>query len=100
MFKKQPDSFYFPCQEIPLQKKDKWRYLDMTTKRQLKIASGRMGFIAFWFLLTYAIIIGRLFYLTVMNYEARSFKVGGTQTNYALSRHNIVDRNGIILATS
>ena len=100
MFKKQSEPFYFPCQEVPLQKKDKWRYLDMTTKRQLKIASGRMGFIAFWFILAYIVIIGRLFYLTVMNYESRSFKVSGTQTNYTLSRHNIMDRNGIILATS
>ena len=99
MFKKKQDPFYFPCQEIPLKKMDKWRYLDMTTRRQLKIASGRMGFIAFWFLLVYAIIIGRLFYLTVMNYEPRSFK-SVTQTNYALSRRNILDRNGIILATS
>ena len=99
MFKKKVESFYFPCQEIPLKKMDKWRYLDMTTRRQLKIASGRMGFIAFWFLLIYAIIIGRLFYLTVMNYEPRSFK-SITQTNYALSRRNILDRNGIILATS
>ncbi|MBR6232008.1 MAG: penicillin-binding protein 2 [Alphaproteobacteria bacterium] len=100
MFKKQPDPFYFPCQEVPLQKKDKLRYLDMTTKRQLNIASGRMNFMACCFMVFYAIIIGRLFYLTVMNYEARSFKVGGTQTNYALSRRNIMDRNGIILATS
>ena len=100
MFKKKTEAFYFPCQEIPLQKKDKWRYLDMTTKRQLKIAAGRMGFVAFLFLLAYAVIIGRLFYLTVMNYEPRSFKAGTTQTNYALIRHNILDRNGIILATS
>ena len=100
MFKKKQEPFYFPCQEIPLQKMDKWRYLDMTTRRQLKIASGRMGFIAFWFLLAYAIIIGRLFYLTVMNYEPRSFKVGNSQSNYTLARHNILDRNGLILATS
>ena len=100
MFKKKLDPFYFPCQEIPLRKMDKWRYLDMTTRRQLKIASGRMSFIAFWFLLAYAVIIGRLFYLTVMNYEGRSFGIQGTQTNYTLARHNIVDRNGIILATS
>ena len=99
MFKKKPEAFYFPCQEIPLQKMDKWRYLDMTTRRQLKIAAGRMGFIAFWFLCVYGVIIGRLFYLTVMNYEPRSFK-STIQTNYALNRHNILDRNGIILATS
>lgn len=99
MFKKKTESFYFPCQEIPLQKMDKWRYLDMTTRRQLKIASGRMGFISFWFLLAYAVIIGRLFYLTVMNYEPRTFQ-STVQTNYALNRHNILDRNGIILATS
>ena len=99
MFKKKTESFYFPCQEIPLQKLDKWRYLDMTTRRQLKIASGRMGFIAFWFLLAYVVIIGRLFYLTVMNYEPRVFKTM-VQTDYVLNRHNILDRNGIILATS
>ena len=49
MFKKKEEPFYFTCQEIPIRKMDKWRYLDMTTRRQLKIASGRMGFIAFWF---------------------------------------------------
>ena len=100
MFKKKEEPFYFPCREIPLQKIDKWRYLDMTTRHQLKIASGRMGFVAFVFLVAYAVIIGRLFYLTVMNYEPRSFKAGATQTKYVLSRHNILDRNGIILATS
>ncbi len=99
MFKKKRDSFYFPCQEIPLKKMDKWRYLDMTTRHQLKIASGRMGFVAFWFLLLYVVIIGRLFYLTVMNYEPRTFQ-SEVQTHYALNRHNILDRNGIILATS
>ena len=99
MFNKKTEPFYFPCQEIPLKKMDKWRYLDMTTRHQLKIASGRMGFIAFWFLLAYAVIIGRLFYLTVMNYEPRVFK-SSAQTTYALNRHNILDRNGIILATS
>ena len=88
MFKKKTESFYFPCQEIPLQKMDKWRYLDMTTRRQLKIASGRMIFVAGLFLIIYAIIIGRPFYLTVMNYEPRTFQ-SAIQTNYILTKKNL-----------
>ncbi|MBO7484165.1 MAG: penicillin-binding protein 2 [Alphaproteobacteria bacterium] len=99
MFRKKTEAFYFPGQEIPLQKQDKWRYLDMTTRRQLKTAAGRMGFIACCFLSVYALIIGRLFYLTVMHYEPRSLHME-TKSNYTLARHNIVDRKGIILATS
>ena len=91
--------FYDVCQEIPLKKLDKWRYLDMTTRVRLKSASWRILLVGFAFGALYCLIIGRLFQLTVMYYHGRDYtKPMGS--SYALMRHNILDRNGVLLASS
>lgn len=91
--------FYEPCQEIPLKKLDKWRYLDMSTRVQLKSAASRVLFVGTVFGLLFCVIIGRLFQLTVMDYHGRDYtKPMGS--SYALTRNNILDRNGVLLASS
>lgn len=99
LFKKKNIPFYEPCQEIPLRKTDKWRYLDMTTRVRLKSASRRILVVGIIFGTLYCIILGRLFQLTIMDYHGRNYtKV--LSENYALARYNILDRKGILLASS
>ena len=98
-FKRKKVPFYEPCQEIPLKKLDKWRYLDMSTRVQLKSASSRVLFVGSVFGLLFCLIVGRLFQLTIMDYHGRDYtKPMGS--SYALTRNNILDRNGILLASS
>ena len=91
--------FYEPCQEIPLKKLDKWRYLDMTTRVRLKSASFRVIIVGCVFGALFCLILGRLFQLTIIDYHGRDYtKPMGS--SYALTRYNILDRNGILLASS
>ena len=73
--KKQPETFYYPGVEIPHAQVEAYRYLDSSTKKHLKIAATRMSVVTFFFCLALLIIIGRLFDLTILNYEKRSSKV-------------------------
>ena len=98
--KKKPETFYYPCVEIPHTQVEAYRYLDNATKKHLKIAAGRMLIVGGCFLFALAVIIGRLFDLTIINYEKRSNKTSVLPSEYAIGRHNIVDRNGIVLATT
>ena len=99
-FKNKNTPFYTPCQEIPLNKMDKWRYLDMTTRARLKSASWRVFVVGFIFLGLFCVILGRLFQLTVMDYHGRDYTKKAISSSYALKRYNILDRNGIFLASS
>ena len=72
--KKQKVPFYYPCIEIPHAQVEAYRYLDNSTKKHLKIASTRMTIVSAVFCLAFLIIIGRLFDLTILNYEKRSYK--------------------------
>ena len=97
--KRKKTPFYEVCQEIPLKKLDKWRYLDMSTRVQLKSASYRILVVGVVFSVLFCVIIGRLFQLTVMDYHGRDYtKPMGS--SFALKRYNILDRNGILLASS
>ena len=98
--KKKTVPFYAPCQEIPAPRREKERYLDAATQKMLKVASGRMSFTAVIFLLCLSIILGRLFFLTVLNYNGRDVKIIDWQKDEDLPRYNIVDRNGTVLATT
>lgn len=96
--KKEP--FYYPGVEIPQAQVEAYRYLDNATKKYLKIAAGRMGVVMVCCLLALGVIIARLFDLTILNYEKRSYKTSILPDEYVSGRHNIVDRNGIVLATT
>lgn len=99
-FKKTPAPFYQPCHEIPAPKREKDRYVDAATQRQLKTAEGRSLFAVGFFLILLSVILGRLFYLTVLNYKQTDVHPFRVVTTEDLPRYNIVDRNGIVLATT
>ena len=98
--KKKPAPFYAPCYEIPTPKRERGWYMDATTQRSLKVASGRSLFAACVFLFFFLIIWGRLFYLTVLNYDNRPARSTEWRIQEDLPRYNIVDRNGTVLATT
>jgi len=98
--KNQTTPFYQPCREIPLPKREKDRYVDATTQRVLKVANRRICMACAFFIVLLCVILGRLFCLTVLDYKSstpRSLRLGGEEN---LSRYNIVDRNGTVLATT
>jgi len=100
IFKRQSEAFYYAGQEIPQQKLDRYRCLDAATKGVLKTAQSRTGLIICALAIAFCLILGKLFYLTVVHYEARSFKPSVLKTSVAFKRQNILDRNGMVLATS
>lgn len=97
---KTPAPFYQPCHEIPAPKREKDRYVDTTTQRQLKEASKRICFASAFFLTLLCVVLGRLFYLTVLNYKQTNDRGVQFDVTEQLPRYNIVDRNGTVLATT
>ncbi len=101
MFKRKKETFYYAGLEVPpLTSMDRYKCLDDATKGVLQKASGRIAFIMFVFALCFSIIIGKLFYLTVLSYQSRTYVPSVLKTDLNINRHNILDRNGMILATS
>ena len=92
--------FYRPCHEIPPPKREKERYVDAATQKHLKTASIRMRVAAWSFIFLLSIIWGRLFYLTVLSYDKRDQNPLQWDSLEKLPRYNIVDRNGVVLATT
>ena len=99
-FGRKKEIFYYAGQEIPQQKLDRYRCLDAATRGVLKKAQARTGVIIGFLIVAFGLILGKLFFLTVMHYEARSFKPSVLKTTVAFKRQNILDRNGMVLATS
>ena len=99
-FKKPPVPFYQPCHEIPAPKREKDRYVDAATQRQLKKASNRICFAVGVFIFLLSIVLARLFYLTVLNYKETNVHSLRVKLDEELPRYNIVDRNGTVLATT
>jgi len=100
MFRKKKVPFYEVCQEIPLNQSDKWRYLDMTTRYQMKKATHRMIFMTIVFSLLFLLLGVRLFQLTVLNFNGHHFDNSVSATEQTLKRYDILDRNGVVLATN
>ena len=98
--KKHEAPFYAPCQEIPAPKRERERYMDAATQKSLRVASGRMIVAAVVFIAFLCLILGRLFYLTVLNHSQRPQKSTEWHIAEELPRYNIVDRNGVVLATT
>ena len=99
MFKRK-ETFYYPGQEIEQTAMDKYRCLDGATMVALRKAKARISIILFALTVCFCVIIGKLFYLTVMNYEPRQFIPSVLKTDFELARKNILDRHRHILATS
>ena len=100
MFRKKKEIFYYLGQEVPINPDDKYKCLDMATRGALQQANARITIVMLVFGLCFAIIAGRLFQLSVMNYQSRQFTPSVLKTEIDFSRYNILDRNGMILATS
>lgn len=95
---KHKEPFYHIGMEIPRQQSDRYRCLDAKTKSVLQKSQFRISIIVGCLLVLFSILIGRLFYLTVMNYHPKSFKPSVLKTEYILNRKRILDRNGVVLA--
>ena len=94
------DEFYPVGGEIPKQKKDACRCVDVATRRRLQQSKNRMLIFVACACAVFAGIIARLFFLTVVDYQPRQFKPSVLRTEYYLSRQKILDRNGMEIAMS
>ena len=84
-----------------------WKFLPQKEKRKntwtlqhrraLKL---RMALTGWLFILALLIIWGRLFFLTVLSYDKRAEKSTTGPIEETLPRYNIVDRNGVVIATT
>ena len=93
MFRKKKEVFYYLGQEIPIDPNDKYKCLDMATRGALQQANARITLVMVFFGLCFAIIAGRLFQLSVMNYQALQFTPSVLKTEIDFDRYNILDRN-------
>ena len=101
MFKRKKETFYYAGHEVPaLTPMDRYKCLDDATRGVLRKASKRIAFLMVVFFLCFSAIIGRLFYLTVLSYQSRTFTPSVLKMDLNIIRHNVLDRNGMILATS
>ncbi len=94
------DEFYPVGAEIPKQKKDAYRCVDVATRRRLQQSKNRLAVCVAGAFLVFAGIIVRLFFLTVVDYQPRQFKPSVLRTEYYLKRQKILDRNGTEIAMS
>lgn len=94
------NDFYPVGVEIPQQSLDRYRCVDAATKNVLLTAKHRVVFIMIALVVCFGVMLGRLFQLTIVDHHARNFKPSVLRTQYETTRKNIVDRNGIVLATS
>lgn len=97
---KKKETFYYPGREIPHTALDKYRCLDGATMVALQKARSRITLIMVVLSICFIVILCRLFQLTIVNYQSRQFVPSVLKTDFELKRKNIVDRNGILLATS
>ncbi len=101
MFKRKKETFYYAGHEVPaLTPMDRYKCLDDATRGVLRKASTRIAIVMFVFFICFSAIIGRLFYLTVLSYQSRTYTPSILKTDLNIIRHNVLDRNGMILATS
>lgn len=99
MFGRKKESFYYPGVEIPVRSMDRYRCLDAVTIGALQKARRRISFLIAFFAVCFLIILGRLFFLTIVNYQERDFKPSVLRADFEMERKNILDRNGVLLAT-
>lgn len=97
---KKKETFYYPGREIPHTALDKYRCLDGATMVALQKARSRITLIMVVLSICFAVILCRLFQLTIVDYHPRRFVPSVLKTDFELKRKNIVDRNGVLLATS
>ena len=100
-FRKKQEQSYFLGQELPVGQMDRYRFLDDTTVSILKTGRIRMLILASLFTLAFLIVLGRLFQQTILRRTlvfSPSFVLDSPYI--PVSRADITDRNGVVLATS
>ena len=100
LFKKAKEELYPIGKEIPPKKTDNYRFLDSITVHALKTGRNRMMFLASLFLFAFGILSLRLFQQSVLNQNIRPPHKSALSMNLPVSRADIVDRNGHILAST
>ena len=100
LFKRQKEELYPIGKEIPPKKTDNYRFLDSITVHALKTGRNRMMFLAYIFLCAFTVLGLRLFQQSVLNQNIRSTHKSALSMSLPVSRADIVDRNGHILATT
>ena len=100
LFKRKTEELYPIGKEIPTKKTDNYRFLDSITVHALKTGKNRMMFLAYLFLLAFTMLGLRLFQQCILEQHIRIAKKSQLSMNLPVSRADIVDRNGHILATT
>ena len=100
VFKRKKEQLYPIGKEIPPKKTDNYRFLDSITVHALKTGRNRMMFLAYLFLLAFMVLGVRLFQQTILQQHIRTSKKSTLNMSLPVSRADIVDRNGRILATT
>ncbi len=99
MFSRKKERFYYPGVEIPVRSSDRYRCLDAVTIGVLKKARWRINWLIIGFSVCFLTILGKLFFLTIVNYQERDFNPSVLRVDFEMERKNILDRNGVLLAT-
>jgi len=99
-FKRKREEFYPIGTEIPLKKRDNYRFLDSITVHALKTGRTRMMILAYVFLCLFILVEGRLFEQTILKYKPRNARDIRLVLTTPVKRADIVDRNGVVIATS
>ena len=99
-YRRKKEELYPIGKEIPLKDSDAYRFLDSITVHALKTGKTRMMILAYLFLIAFIIIGVRLFDQTILKQSIKTHNKSVLSMTSPVSRANIVDRNGRILATS
>lgn len=99
-FHKKEEQLYPIGQEIPLKENDSYRFLDSITVHALKTGKFRMMMLAYGFVFLFTILGIRLFEQCIIRQNTHPFKHASMPLDYPISRADITDRNGVIVATS
>ena len=99
-YRQKKEELYPIGKEIPLKDNDTYRFLDSITVHALKTGKTRMMVLAYLFLIAFIIIGIRLFDQTILKQSIKTHNKSILSTSRPVSRADIVDRKGRILATS
>lgn len=95
------ETFYYPGIEIPrYTRMDRYKCLDAVTIHALQKARIRLNVMILVVAISFAVILARLFFLTVLNHQERDFNPSVLRAGFEMERKDIIDRNGVLLATA
>lgn len=87
--------------EIPVAATDRYRFLNPETVAALNTGRNRLFLVMFGFTCLFAILLGALFYQTILKRHIQTRIPSAVNFEYLpVKRADIVDRNGVIIATT